>query len=445
MSNEKIQTVSDIRDSQQNTLTEKSPKMSQPQTASSSNSNNNQSYLSAAKASPQSPTPSKEQAIIIHAAEQLKLFDYVKSLSDIIGPKNITYASKISNNRICIYLSSTQVVDSLLKTHDKITIDNTELSIRRLINPAKRIILSNVSPDIPNGIVENALKDIGLQLASPVTHLRAGFPGEEFGHILSFRRQVYVSPPQDSILEFESSILINYEDNSRRIFLSTDTMECFLCKQEGHIAINCPQTNQVFPTLEETSGSQNKRSAPTSSPAISENNSIENNPRNTIIQSDSTAEFNFTTPSQPPIRNPNSQGKPPKKKLKIPEADSQPNPPTQYNTIEEIFTESPLELTISYKNFKSFIENCRGNNDPLTEARRYTNDMKSLLDTIKYVYTKLNDRTLRNRFTRISKKIKKQLEEEGVETESLVSLSSQLSQSDNESANYTQDKPQEFY
>lgn len=39
---------------------------------------------------------------------------------------------------------------------------------------------------------ENALKYLDLLLASSISFLRAGIPGDKFFHILSFRRQVYV-------------------------------------------------------------------------------------------------------------------------------------------------------------------------------------------------------------------------------------------------------------
>ncbi|KAG5900223.1 hypothetical protein JTB14_008105 [Gonioctena quinquepunctata] len=75
------------------------------------------SYVSVAKSLPKPTFPKKNQAIVLHAEDNLKLFDYVKAIGDIIGAKHITFASKISNNRICIYLSCPNDVDELLKTN----------------------------------------------------------------------------------------------------------------------------------------------------------------------------------------------------------------------------------------------------------------------------------------------------------------------------------------
>ncbi|KAG5884692.1 hypothetical protein JTB14_000388 [Gonioctena quinquepunctata] len=197
------------------------------------------SYVTAVKTAPKPSFPKKDQAIVMHADDNLKLFDYVKAIGDIVGPKHISFASRISNNRICIYLAIPILVDDLLKSHPSVTINNNVINIRRLVSPTKRIIISNIPPYISHDLAENAIKNLGLQLTSPVSFLRAGIPGDEYSHILSFRRQVYVLPPSDDF-ELQTSLIIPFDGNENRIFLSTDKMECFICKQPGHIASKCP-------------------------------------------------------------------------------------------------------------------------------------------------------------------------------------------------------------
>ncbi|KAG5885279.1 hypothetical protein JTB14_005816 [Gonioctena quinquepunctata] len=169
----------------------------------------------------------------MHADDNLKLFDYVKAIGDIVGPKHISFASRISNNRI--YLANPDLVDDLLKSHPSVTLNNNVINIRRLVSPTKRIIISNIPPYISHDLAENAIKNLGLQLSSPVSFLRADIPGDEYSHILSFRRQVYVLPPSDDF-ELQTSLIIPFDGNENRILLSTDKMECFICKQPGHIA-----------------------------------------------------------------------------------------------------------------------------------------------------------------------------------------------------------------
>ncbi|KAK1137537.1 hypothetical protein K0M31_002042 [Melipona bicolor] len=62
----------------------------------------------------------------------------------------------------------------------------------------------------------------------------------EYVHILSFRRQTYID--RDDIGKIPSTFLITFEDTSYRIFTSIDSLLWFRCKQEGHLAKDCPLT-----------------------------------------------------------------------------------------------------------------------------------------------------------------------------------------------------------
>lgn len=197
------------------------------------------SYSQAAKSVPVTDVfPERDQAIILSVIEDLRLVDYVTSVGKIIGPRNVIFASKVSNNRICIYLANTNLVDFMVSNHSVITVNNEEVHLRRLVTPAKRILFSNVSPNLPHNLLESAIRNIGLKKVSPVSFLRASLPGDEYGHVLSFRRQVYVHP--DDTVDLPSSIVINHKDMSYRIFVSYDVLVCFACKQVGHIANKCP-------------------------------------------------------------------------------------------------------------------------------------------------------------------------------------------------------------
>jgi hypothetical protein len=112
------------------------------------------------------PFPKKDQAIILSVDDNLKLGDYVTSISEIVEPKNITFASRISNNRVCIYLSSSQLAESLARQHKTIVIKGIDISIRRLITPSKRIILSSVCPSIPHNMLEQLIRQIANWFAA---------------------------------------------------------------------------------------------------------------------------------------------------------------------------------------------------------------------------------------------------------------------------------------
>lgn len=49
--------------------------------------------------------PNKNQAIIINVMDDTPLEEYVYTIGSIVGPGNITYASKLSNSRLCIFFN----------------------------------------------------------------------------------------------------------------------------------------------------------------------------------------------------------------------------------------------------------------------------------------------------------------------------------------------------
>lgn len=75
-------------------------------------------------------------------------------------------------------------------------------------------------------------------MVSPITTLRPGLQDNDYTHVESFRRQVYVTPPQEDYVLL-SSIVITYEDTYFRIFLIFDDMKCFVYKQAGYTATKC--------------------------------------------------------------------------------------------------------------------------------------------------------------------------------------------------------------
>lgn len=163
------------------------------------------------------------------------------AVGKIVYPKNITFVSRISNNRFCIFLSSKQILDNLIETHPFIKINNQELPIRRLNNPVKRIVLSNVCPFINNQIILEQLKIINITPVSQISHLKAGIFAEVYVHILSFRRQMYIK--YDDIPKLPSSLLISVNESQFRIFFTDDKITCFICKSTGHTSLTCKKSN----------------------------------------------------------------------------------------------------------------------------------------------------------------------------------------------------------
>lgn len=404
------------------------------------NINTPRSYTNAVKSTPQVTFPKREQAVIMNVVDNLKLGDYVIALGNIVDPKNILFASRIANNRICIYLSSTNLVDKLLAEHQSVEIDNMHIGIRRLITPAKRLIVSNVCPSIPHEFVENGIKSLGLSLMSPITFLKAAIQGDRYGHVLSFRRQVYVSPPQNEDYQLPSTILVNHDDTDYRIFLSFDEMTCFLCRKNGHIAKNCPDTaNRSELDAEQTdkpaereltqltpNNTQKKRPlAPSTISSEHEDETIASQSQET----DPAIQVNtFTAPVN------KSKSKNQSKKLKK-------SLSTEGKTIEVLLEPAKSMIQSNIRKYVlpfdvlvNFLENTQNSDDPLNEAKKYTPDVETLVKMLYDVYPYLTEKSIKKKFTAISRKLRQQIREEKLETSSNFSTLS-IDVTDNDSQN----------
>lgn len=216
--------------------------------------------------------PKMNQAIVFNSINNIKQIEYVIAISKIIPAENIQFVSRISNNRFCIFFNSQAIMENLLKTHPAIHVNGTEIPIRRLINASKRIILSNVYPTIPNHLILNALHEIGIKTTSQICHMKAGFATEQFAHILSFRRQVYIN--QDSVSKLPSSITVTLDNTTFRIFITDDTVTCFQCHKTGHFSSQCKNIPEQFNIIDKTETDMEETNDLSSTPNVKKNVSL---------------------------------------------------------------------------------------------------------------------------------------------------------------------------
>jgi len=203
--------------------------------------NNDRPVLNFAKITAQENNLRREQAIVFNSIEDIAQLGYVLAVRQIVSQKNIRFVSRISNNRFCIFLASRSLVDSLVDVTKSITINDKEINLRRLINPAKRIVISNVCPSVPNQITRNALKNLNIVPTSPINYLKAEVNAIGYDYVLSFQRQMFLNP--DDIPNLPGSLIISHEESQFRIFFTDARITCFTCKAIGHTAIACKKFN----------------------------------------------------------------------------------------------------------------------------------------------------------------------------------------------------------
>lgn len=116
-----------------------------------------------------------------------------------------------------------------------------DIPIRRLISPAKRLIISGGSPIIPHDELAGPIKILGIKPVSNITFLNANMPIDTFRHIGSFNRQVYAEVSPQTIIP--GSFLIRYEEENYRFYIDYAQQKCFKCKNIGHKILECPLNN----------------------------------------------------------------------------------------------------------------------------------------------------------------------------------------------------------
>ncbi|CAH0560626.1 unnamed protein product [Brassicogethes aeneus] len=356
--------------------------------------------------------PNKHQAIVFSSIDGIKIHEYILALGEKVGPKRILFSSRISNNRICIYLSSKEIADKFINEHGSIIINNEIIQARKLVTPSQRIVLSNVSPTIPHTALATELGKMGLTLMSPITFLRIGIPNPEYSHILSFRRQVYIAPQNCSIPD---SIVITDENTPYRIFITQDGLTCFKCKQQNHLAANCP--NSAPENIEEVTHATVPENPIN---ILSQNNTINQTPNineNSIIESPTGSKRSISTVLTPPLEdNPKSQTEPfikPKetaqKKLK-----TRQHSDISTKTVEQLmepvkkFVEEN-KFALNFEQITDFFENVHGSPDPLSCAKQYTSDIHDLIVMLTLIYPHFTERSIKTRCTKIRNKLSEQI------------------------------------
>jgi hypothetical protein len=97
-------------------------------------------------------TPHKKHGVIFEAVESLSIEQYLREIAYTIGGSNIKYASRLSGGRICIYLAAEMYVKQIC-TPGGINTEDKFIQCRPYIMASKRVVPSNVLPDIPDDAI----------------------------------------------------------------------------------------------------------------------------------------------------------------------------------------------------------------------------------------------------------------------------------------------------
>lgn len=188
-------------------------------------------------------TPRKEQGLVIESIDGLKIKQYLEAIGAIVEPNNILYASRLSRDRICMYLKTKDLINDITKNYDFVTIEDHNLAIRPLVLRANKYYLNKVCPSIPSSLIHDKIESIGINITSMIQREKMNTEDNDYSHVLSFRRTFYGIPSKN--VQIPESILLNYENENFRIFISSEIKRCSHCHKIGHLIDVCRQVETL--------------------------------------------------------------------------------------------------------------------------------------------------------------------------------------------------------
>lgn len=213
-------------------------KLKQPSTEKSKiESQTNSSFASATKQHNKLPL---EQAIIIEKILDRSHEMHIQALTKIAPVNNFFATDVISQDRIIVWCKTRNIADDLIGKC--ILVAGQTIQLRPYVTQNKRVLFSHCFPQVENEFLVEQLAELGIKTLSPIHTLRAGFKDSSISHLQSLKRQVYIAP--EDVNKLPTMIRANIFGSTYFVFVSTDVMRCWKCKQEGHVAKHCTNVRE---------------------------------------------------------------------------------------------------------------------------------------------------------------------------------------------------------
>lgn len=137
------------------------------------------------------------------------------------------------NKAFIVFLKELTMEDHLFECG--VAVRDNFIPILPLSNRSKKVILSNVPPFIPDDMLERILVRYGKIVGSMKMILK----NPNLKHIVSFRRQIFMIL-SDEYQELNVAVRLTVLGKDYTIFITFDTMRCFVCGKHGHSRLTCP-------------------------------------------------------------------------------------------------------------------------------------------------------------------------------------------------------------
>lgn len=174
------------------------------------------------------------------ADEFVSIENVLCAIGGEIGAQNIMSASRM-NKAIVVFLKEVEMVSHLVECG--LTVHDVFIPVLPLSNLSKKVMLSNVPPFISDKVLESILARYG-KLVGSIKMIPLGLKAPELKHIMSFRRQALMILSAD-FATLEVSVKLTVLGKDYTIFISTESMKCFVCGKHGHIKTACPVAKEA--------------------------------------------------------------------------------------------------------------------------------------------------------------------------------------------------------
>lgn len=219
----------------------------------------------------EAPPSSLRHGVRCEVESSVAVEEVLVSIGEQVGYENISSASRM-NRAVVVFLKEEILVNRLVSSG--ISVSGLFVSISPLVNPTRKVIISNVPPFIPDDEIERALLLYG-KFASTVKTIPLGCKNTALKHVMSFRRQVAMFLKQP---ELEVSFRVSHEGKTYMVYASTGSLKCFECGDVGHKRSKCPHkagssgVNNVVTPAEDSevseSNSNREQTIPTVIPVV---------------------------------------------------------------------------------------------------------------------------------------------------------------------------------
>lgn len=177
----------------------------------------------------------RRHGVKVMPAERCSVEDCVIAVAAVVGYDCIMSASRM-NSAIVMFLNSVEKVNEVVEAG--IVVNDSLTSVMPLVQPSKRVILSNIPPFIKDEVLERELSRHG-KLVSKIKKISLGCKLPQLKHVVSFRRHVFMILNNHNE-ELNLAMKFKIDDFDYVIFATSESMKCFGCGREGHVIRACP-------------------------------------------------------------------------------------------------------------------------------------------------------------------------------------------------------------